>query len=318
MTSTQAQWDPAPRRSAIFDPAILMADRRVWHPLNFDLSEMGIPFDVRSVPMLPPEMVTALETLHVAERLNSPEMRIRYTNDSVRIHLSDILYGERASLAHALRLCQSSCDDGAVELAAIQAREEARHVSAFSLYIARLWGEPTSPTPVLAEFLETVARSESLAKEVVGMQVLVEGLAMGIFTALERELRDPLGRELIRFVMADEAGHLKAGVLWLQRALAGVSPAERDDLETWTARQFKRLSRGLFSPTQRPAQFAAFGLDPRQAAREVSAHQRDHSTRSATDGIFSTVAKAVQRAGLISARTGHAYSIASQDVVYES
>lgn len=308
MSPIEAASAADPPRSTLFDQAILMADRRVWHPLSVELFKLAVPFDVASVPMLPPHMVTGLGTPHVDGQLDSPEKRIRYTNEWVRIHLSDILWGERASLAHALRLSLRSRDDAAIEMATIQAREEARHVTAFNLYIARRWGEPTSPTPVLAEFLQAVAASDSLAKEVVGMQVLIEGLAMGVFAALERELQDPLGRELIRLVMADEAAHLKAGVLWLERALEDASSAERDDLAVWTARQFQRLSRGVFAPTQRSEHFAAFDLDPRQTARELLAQNQGRLTRSAATSMFSTVARAVQRAGLIHPRTGHSYA----------
>ncbi len=93
----------------------------------------------------------------------------------------------------------------------------------------------------------------------------------------------------------------------MERAVTGASPAEREDLEAWTARHFLRLSRALFAPTQRPEHFAAFDLDPRQVGRELWAQGRDRRQPSAADTIFSTAAKAVQRAGLISARTAYAY-----------
>ena len=307
-TNADEGWGAHPQRSNSFDQAILSADRRNWNPLNVELFSLATPFDLEVTPMLPAHMVVALETACVTDRLATPALRTAFTNAMVRVHLSDILHGERAALVHAARLAISTEDLGARECAAIQAREEARHVSAISLYIARRWGEPVAPTPVFAEFLSAISASGSPAKEVAGMQVLVEGLAMGIFAVLEGGLRDKLGREVIRLVMADEAAHLKVGATWMEAILATLSPNEREDLETWTARHFVRLSRGLFSPTQRPELFAHFELDPRRVGRELRRQGNGRLQPSAAASIFRTAAKAVQRAGLISPRTEGAYA----------
>ncbi len=308
MSNEQAnRWAPHPARANSYDQAILAADRRAWHPLNveqFDLS----PFDVNQTPMLPPHLVVGLETDCVSKQVATPQLRTRFTNETVRIYLSDILLGERAAMLHALRLCAASQDLGAQENAANQAREEARHAAALTLYIARRWGEPVAPTPVFAAFLEEIATCGNLAQEIAGMQVLVEGLAMGVFAALEGELRDPLGKELIRLVMADEASHLKTGVSWMEGALGTVSPQDCLRLQAWTARQFTRLSRGLLAPTQHPEHFARFGIDPGQVMRELRGSANSRSQPAASATIFRTVAKAVQRAGLVSPRTEGAYA----------
>jgi hypothetical protein len=302
-----SRWSPHPARTNSYDQAILAADRRAWHPLNVELFDLS-PFDIDQTSMLPPHMIVALETSCVAEHLSTSRLRTQFTNETVRIHLSDILLGERAALLHALRLCAASEDVGAQENAANQAREEARHVAALTLYIARRWGEPAAPTPVFAAFLDDIATSKNLAQEIAGMQVLLEGLAMGIFAALEGELRDPLGKELIRLIMADEASHLKTGVTWMENALRTLSAAQSVELEAWTARQFVRLSRGLLAPTQHPAHYTRFGIDPRQVVRELRGQGNGRLQPSVGATVFRTAAKAVQRAGLISSRTAGAYA----------
>jgi hypothetical protein len=197
---------------------------------------------------------------------------------------------------------------GAQENAANQAREEARHAAALTLYIARRWGTPAVPTPVFAAFLDDIATSANLAREIAGMQVLVEGLGMGIFAALEGELRDPLGQALIRLIMTDEASHLKTGATWMENALSTLTGTQRDQLEAWTAHQFLRLSRGLLAPSQHPDHYARFGIDPRQVARELRGQRNRRRQPSPAATIFRTAAKAVQRAGLISSRTERAYA----------
>jgi hypothetical protein len=301
------RWAPHPARANTYDQAILAADRRAWHPLNVELFDLSA-FDIDHTPMLPPEMIVALQTRCVSEQLSTAQLRTRFTNETVRIHLSDILLGERAAMLHAVRLCGASEDLGAQENAANQAREEARHAAAITLYIARRWGSPVAPTPVFAAFLDDIASCGNLAQEIAGMQVLVEGLGMGIFAALEGELRDPLGKELIRLIMADEASHLKTGVTWMENALRTLSAAQGVELQAWTARQFTRLSRGLLAPKQHPQHYARFGIDPLQVARELRALGNGRLQTSTAATIFRTVAKAVQRAGLISARTEGAYA----------
>jgi hypothetical protein len=301
------RWAPHPTRANSYDQAILAADRRAWHPLNLELFDLS-PFDIEQTPMLPPHMIVALETTCVSQQLSTAQLRTQFTNETVRIHLSDILLGERAALRHALRLCGASQDLGAQENAANQAREEARHVAALTLYIARRWGEPASPTPVFAAFLDDIADSKNLPQEIAGMQVLLEGLAMGIFAALEGELRDPLGKELIRLIMADEASHLKTGVTWMESVLRTLSAVQSAELEAWTARQFMRLSRGLLAPTQHPEHYARFGIDPRQVVHELRSQGNGRLQPSTAATVFRTAAKAVQRAGLISARTAGAYA----------
>jgi hypothetical protein len=308
MDIPEHRWAPLADRSSCFDQAILSADRRSWHPLHVESFSLSSEFDIEATPMLPPHMVVAYELPCVAAALDSDAKRTHFINETVRIHLSDILWGERAALAHAARLCLSSHDLGALENAAIQAREEARHVAAFSLLIARRWGTPVAPTPVFAKFLEGVAAAGNIGKEIAGMQVLVEGLAMGIFAALEGELTDPLCREVIRLVMADEASHLKTGATWMTKVLESASSAERAELQAWTAQQFIRLSRGLFAPTQHPAHYAKFDLDPRQVARELRREGRGRLRPSAAATIFCTAAKAVHRAGLMSPATEDAYT----------
>jgi hypothetical protein len=308
MDAQKHRWAPLADRSNSFDQAILSADRRAWHPLQVDLFSLSIPFDVDATPMLPPRMVIAFETESVAAALDSDAKRTRFINETVRIHLSDILWGERAALAHAARLCLSNHDLGALEAAAVQTREEARHVAAFSLLIARRWGTPLAPTPVFAEFLQEVAASGNIGKEIAGMQVLVEGLAMGIFAALEGELLDPLCREVIRLVMADEASHLKTGATWMAKVLESISAQERADIQQWTAQQFVRLSRGLFAPTQRPEHYARFDLDPRRVGRELRRQGKGRLQPSAAATIFCTAAKAVARAGLMGPATVGAYA----------
>ena len=79
-------------------------------------------------------------------------------------------------------------DQGAQEYAANQTREEARHVTAFAKYIKARWGRrPSLRARCLQNLLVEIIGSPEVYKKIVGMQMLVEGLAMGAFATFFTE-----------------------------------------------------------------------------------------------------------------------------------
>ena len=78
-------------------------------------------------------------------------------------------------------------DQGAQEYAANQTREEARHVTAFAKYIKARWGRPVDCGPVLKDLLVEIIDAPEVYKKIIGMQMLVEGLAMGAFATATRQ-----------------------------------------------------------------------------------------------------------------------------------
>ena len=72
-------------------------------------------------------------------------------------------------------------------------------------------------------------------KKIVGMQMLVEGLAMGAFATLYTKTRDPLLRHLCQLVMTDEAFHHKFGKIWADRTIPKLSQGGAEMIEDWAA-----------------------------------------------------------------------------------
>ncbi len=73
-------------------------------------------------------------------------------------------------------------------------------------------------------------------KKIVGMQMLVEGLAMGAFATLYQKSQDPLLVKLCQLVMTDEAFHHKFGKIWADRTIPKLSAEEHNIVEDWAAR----------------------------------------------------------------------------------
>jgi hypothetical protein len=104
--------------------------------------------------------------------------------------------------------------------------DEARHVEVFAKYLdTKLDGH--YPINVhLGLLLDDIIADSRWDMTYLGMQVMVEGLALAAFGMARQTTPDPLLRELLRYVMADEARHVAFGVLSLQEYYADLSEAE--------------------------------------------------------------------------------------------
>jgi hypothetical protein len=167
--------------------------------------------------------------------------RGKFANESARWILSSILHGEQGALSLSASLCHILKDPGAQEYAANQAREEARHVTGFARYIQARWGKPLPVGPTLSSLLTEMVLAPEVFKKIVGMQMLVEGLAMGAFATLYTRSRDPLLVRLTQLVMTDEAFHHKFGKIWADRTIPHLAEEERNLIEDWAAQVFTGL-----------------------------------------------------------------------------
>ena len=227
-----------------------------------------------------------------------------------RWNLSNILHGEQGALSLSASLCDILLDPGAQEYAANQAREEARHVAAFGRYIAVRWGTPYPVGQLLGDFLSDIVRTPLVYKKLIGMQMLLEGLAMGAFANLHAYTRDPLLKRLVQLVMTDEAFHHKFGKIWADRTLPKLSREEHERVEDWTAQVFETLLFNLSSLAQRGYIYERFGLDPqvlRASVREAFGGGRKRAMRESTN-VFRVLVKTLFKAGIVTDRTIHVYA----------
>ncbi len=296
------------RRSDAFDAIIGATHDHFWDPYNPAYLDFAQPFDLAAASIMPldrfPELNCAA-TAHLDEG-----QKIRLANDIQRWTLSNILHGEQGALSLSASLCDILLDPGAQEYAANQTREEARHVAAFGRYIAVRWGSPYPVGDMLGVFLSDIVHSPLVYKKLVGMQILLEGLAMGAFADLHARTTDPLLKRLVQLVMTDEAFHHKFGKLWADRTLPKLTREEHERVEDWTAEVFQTLLFNLSSMAQRAYIYERYGLDPevlRQSVREAFSGGRKRAMRESTN-IFRVLVKTLFKAGVITDRTIHVYA----------
>ena len=295
------------RRCDAFDAIIGATHDHFWDPYNPAYLDFAQPFDLEQESVMPVERFPELNcaaTKHLDEG-----QKIRLANQIQRWNLSNILHGEQGALSLSASLCDILVDPGAQEYAANQTREEARHVAAFGRYIKVRWGTPYPVGDMLGAFLGDIVHTPLVYKKLIGMQVLLEGLAMGAFANLHAHTNDRLLKRLVQLVMTDEAFHHKFGKIWADRTLPKLSRDEHERVEDWTAQVFETLLFNLSSLAQRSYIYQSFGLDPevlRQSVHEAFAGGRKRAMAEGTN-IFRVLVKTLFKAGIITDRTIHVY-----------
>jgi hypothetical protein len=202
-------------------------------------------------------------------------------------------------------------DPGAQEYAANQTREEARHVAAFTRYIAKRWGSPLCVGPTLRELMNEIVLSPLVYKKLVGMQMLIEGLAMGAFATIHSQTQDPLLKRVVQLVMSDEAFHHKFGKIWADKTVPKLSEEEHIQVEDWAAVCFKHLLNNLVNAEQKQAIYGEFGLDwqwVRAAVLEAFGDEDRRADMQNATNIFRVLIKTLLKAGIITDRTKPVYS----------
>ncbi|MEH1123254.1 ferritin-like domain-containing protein [Micromonospora sp. CPCC 206061] len=145
--------------------------------------------------------------------------------------VSQFLHGEQAALVVAARLVEVVPDVESKFYAASQAMDEARHVEAFSRYLREKVPQMYPVTASLGALLDDVLADSRWDVTALGMQIIVEALAMAAFRLADTTFHDDLIKHIARLVARDEARHVSFGVLSLERVYREMTTTERADRE---------------------------------------------------------------------------------------
>ncbi len=295
-----------------FDQMISATHKHFWDPNDKSYIDFDEPFDMENEYIVDPDVFCMeLRVPAIANSLTE-EQKIKLNNESFRWVLSQILHGEQGALSLSASLCHVLKDPGAQEYAANQTREEARHVTGFTNYIKARWGSPYPVGPTLGRILEQIVSSDVVYKKIVGMQMMIEGLAMGAFGMAHQDTNDPLLKTLLKFTMSDEAFHHKFGKIWADRTVPKLSESERYKVEDWSAMIFKDLLYNLVNPWEKKAIYQSVGLDHKFVTKHFMQEiDRDSVIREEmmeSNNIFRVLCKTLLKANIITERTKKTYA----------
>ena len=134
--------------------------------------------------------------------------------------VSQFLHGEQGALLCTARIVETVPWIDAKYYASTQVMDEARHVEVFGRYLDEKMATRYPMNAHLGALIDDVLADSRWDITYLGMQIMIEGLALAAFGAMYQTTTEPLLRQLIRYVMSDEARHVAFGVLSLQEAYA--------------------------------------------------------------------------------------------------
>jgi hypothetical protein len=154
--------------------------------------------------------------------------------------LSQLLHGEQGALMVAGELVAQVPDYEAKLYVASQAMDEARHVEVFARYIRKL--DKIYPAQkTLKSILTDIMQTRHWQAKTVGMQVILEGLALGTFINVRAATGCGLLRSLLGYVTSDEARHVAFGNLYLTDEVAALHPDDRVEVEDFAFSAMSKL-----------------------------------------------------------------------------
>lgn len=228
-------------------------------------------------------------------RAEKAEARLHYQAWST----SQFLHGEQGALICAAKVVQQVPDMEAKFYASTQVIDEARHVEAYKMLLQK-FGVCYPLTQPLKELLEQIISDRRWDMTYLGMQVVIEGLALAAFAGIRDYSQNPLSASVNAYVMQDEARHVAFGRLALREYYPQLTEAERDEREEFLV-EACYLMRDRF---QSPEVWQTLGLPEKECIEHLEVSQGMQLFRTR---LFSRIVPIVKDIGLWGKRVRGAY-----------
>jgi hypothetical protein len=151
---------------------------------------------------------------------------LRHSIESQNWTLSQFLHGEQGALICTAQIVETVPWIDAKYYAATQVVDEARHVEVFARYLDTKLSGHYPINAHLKMLLDDIIADNRWDMTYLGMQIMVEGLALAAFGFIHQMTTEPLLKQLLRYVMSDEARHVAFGVISLQEFYSQLTAAE--------------------------------------------------------------------------------------------
>lgn len=164
------------------------------------------------------------------EKLNEKE-KVRVRHHMASWLNSQFLHGEQGALVCTAKIVQAVPDIDSKFYAATQVMDEARHVETYSRYLREKLEMAYPINRYLKTLLDQVLQDSRWDFTYLGMQVMIEGLALAAFSMIRDYTHEPLAKAINTYVMQDEARHVAFGRLALRELYPQLTEAERAERE---------------------------------------------------------------------------------------
>ncbi len=208
---------------------------------------------------------------------------------------SQFLHGEQGAMLVAAQLVNAVPDMESKLYASTQVMDEARHVEVFDRYLHEKVGNTYPISPHLRSLLDRILKDSRWDMKLLGMQIMVEGLALAAFGVTRDFVEEPLLRDLTTYVIQDEARHVAYGVLSLRDFYKDQKESEVREREDFVYEAAVLMrDRFLFQEV-----WEKTGLPVKECMEITLNNVGQQEFRKI---LFSKIVPAVKRAGLLSER----------------
>ena len=222
---------------------------------------------------------------------------LEFRMESQNWTLSQFMHGEQGALMCTAQIVETVPWIDAKYYAATQVMDEARHVEVFARYLDTKLNGAYPINAHLKMLLDDIIADNRWDMTYLGMQIMVEGLALAAFGFLHTMTTEPLLKKLLRYVMSDEARHVAFGVLSLQEYYAELNAAEIRERQEFAYEAAVRM-RDRFMQQET---WERMGVDVKEA---VKAMQQAPERALFQSMLFSKIVPNCKKLGLIDAGDG--------------
>ena len=211
--------------------------------------------------------------------------------------LSQFMHGEQGALICTAQIVETVPWIDAKYYAATQVMDEARHVEVFAKYLDTKLSGHYPINAHLEMLLDDIIADSRWDMTYLGMQIMVEGLALAAFGFMHQMTTEPLLKKLLRYVMSDEARHVAFGVLSLQEFYKELNSKEIRERQEFAFEAAVRM-RDRFLQQE---VWERMGVDVKEALTLVL---QDPSRKEFQNILFSKIVPNCKKLGLLDAGDG--------------
>ena len=247
--------------------------------------------DVDPESEIVPDMNNPLYGTPMWAKFTPAEIR-KFRREQLSWSLSQFLHGEQGALLAAAQIVDAVPWIEAKYYGSTQVMDEARHVETYDHYLRDKLEKEYPINPHLKTLLDQILTDSRWDMKYLGMQILVEGLAMAAFGYMHKLCNEPLLRELTHYVMRDESRHVAFGGLSLENYCHELNERELREREEFTYEGCRLMRDRLYAVEV----WREMGL-PIEETREIV--MKSEIMREFQKMLFSKVVPNVKRLGLL-------------------
>jgi hypothetical protein len=224
--------------------------------------------------------------------------------EMLKASLSQFVHGEQGAMMTAAKLVETVPWIDAKYYAATQTMDEARHTEVFSRYLETKVGEMYPMSPFLQGQIFGLLEDSRWDIAYLGMQIIIESLALAAFGDMLRRTNEPLLKKLLRYVMSDEARHVAFGILSLSELYKQLSEAELKERQEFRVENTLRNRQRSTTPEV----WERMGVSPEAVVPyllEAAAKRNTSQFGPFQRYFFSKLVPNVRKLGLLDANGGY-------------